>query len=138
MTTTNEDIAHAFYKHYSTFTASIRMVSENESYEPALGTPYLRTWHSPAQTETITLGPNGVHWYMGVFQISCYYPQAFGWADAKAMAGRLITHFFRGTQVTYNNISVKVRQSWMVPGFQEDAWYLVPVIVEYWCFDNSS
>jgi len=138
MTTTNEDITHALYKHYSTFTASIRMVSENESYTPTLGTPYLKTWVMPVPTETITLGPDGVHWYIGVFQISCYYPQAFGSNDAKVMAGRLVSHFFRGTQVTYNNILVKMRQAWVNPGFQEDAWYVVPVSINYWCFDNST
>lgn len=138
MTTTNEDIAHALNKHFSTFTSSIRKVRENESYEPRLGTPYLQAWHVPGMTDTITLGPNGVHWYMGIFHINCFYPQAFGENDAKVMAGRLVSHFFRGTRITYNDILVKVRQAWMHPGFQRDAWYIVPVSVNYWCFDNST
>lgn len=138
MTTTNEDIGHALYKHYSSFTASIRMVSENESYVPALNTPYLKTWLLPAETLPITLGPTGVNEYAGIFQITCIYPQSIGWNAAKIMAGRLCTHFYRNTQVTYNNILVKVRRSWVDPGFQEDAWYHIPVSVLYWCFDNSS
>lgn len=138
MTTANEDIAHALNKHYSTFTASIHKVYENVRYEPSLGTPYLKAWHLPAQTDTITLGPSGVHWYKGIFQVSCFYPQAFGENDAKVMAGKLITHFFRGTQVTYNNILVKVRQAWMSPGYQEDAWYVVPITVDYWVFDDTT
>lgn len=138
MATTNEDIAHAFYKHYSTFTASIRMVSENESYSPRQGTPFLRTWLLPAETFQITLGQDGVNEYGGIFQISCVYPQALGWNDAKVMAGRLASHFYRGTRITYNDILVKVRRAWVDPGFQEDAWYIVPVSIMYWCFDNSS
>jgi len=138
MITTNEDIQHALYKHYSTFTASVRMVSENESYEPKLGTPYLRTWLLPAETTAITLGPSAVKEYGGIFQVDCVYPQSFGWNATKVMAGRICSHYTRGTRVTYNNILLRVLESWPGPALLEDAWYYIPVTVRYWCFDNST
>ena len=137
MTTSNEDIQHALNKHCSTFTALTSVVYENIEYSPTIGIPYLRTWLLPGETFPLTLGPEGVMDYGGVFQIDCCYPKGRGWKLAKDMAGKVCTHFNRGTLITYNNILVRIRRAWPGPAIIEEELYRVPVSVLYECFDNS-
>jgi len=137
LTTTNEDIVHALNKCFSMFTPTLATVYENQQFNPELLTPHLRIWHLPAETSVVSLGVTGYNQYTGIFQVSCFYPQGFGWNDAKVMAGKVCSHFYRGRQITYNNIVVEVRRSWPDPGIAEDEYYHVPVSILYWCFDNT-
>jgi hypothetical protein len=136
-TTTNEDIQHALNKCFSSFTPTIVKVYENTEYDPSIVTPHLRSWLLPVETMPITLGPTCVHEYAGIFQVTCFYPKGFGFNTAKTMAGKVISHFYRGRQITYNNILVRVLRSWVEPGFEVTEYYSVPCSIRYWCFDNS-
>lgn len=137
MTTTNENLQSALYKHCSAMTPTIAIVGENASYTPVIGTPHLRTWLVPNETLPITLGPNGFLEYRGIFQINCYYPANRGWNPAKAKAGRICTHFHRGTRITYNSITVLIWRSYPGPAIIDNEWYVVPVAIDYSVFDNS-
>jgi len=135
--TTNEDIERALLKCYSSFTPVIGKVYENQTYNPNIGVPYLRTWFLPAETDTITLGPTGVNEYTGIFQVRCVYPKGAGVGAARTMAGKICSHFYRGRQITYNNILVKIWHSWPDPGDEDGEFYVIPVRVLYYCWDNA-
>jgi hypothetical protein len=132
MSTTNENVASALNKHLSLMTPTMGIAWENVEYTPpAMGTPYLRSWHLPGETDTITLGPNAVNGYYGVYQIDCLYPIGKGWQDAKVKAGKVATWFKRGTLITYNTMEVRLIKAYPSPGTVDGGYYKISVSTEY-------
>lgn len=108
---------------------------ENYPFSPTTGTPYLRAWILPAESDVVTLGPNPVILRTGIFQIDCCYPLGKGWGPAKSKAAEIVEDFKAGTRFVYNGLTVQVDRAWPGPGaIDEQGWYRVPVSIKYSCY----
>jgi hypothetical protein len=131
MTVYNEDIASALNKHLELLTPSLPIAWENTKYTPTAGQPYLISWHLPGETDTITLGPNGVNGYSGLLQVDCMFPLQKGSRSAKVKAGLVCTHFKRGTLITFNAVTVRMLKAFPHPAQIDGDYYKVSVSAVY-------
>lgn len=129
----------ALSKHLNAMTPTIGVSWENTNYVPVNGIGYLETWLLPIPTEAITLGPSYWEEFSGIFQITCVYPSGRGTNDAKTKASAIKKRFKRGTTFTYNDLVVKVRETYPASGFysEDGSWYKIPVSVVYICYANN-
>lgn len=107
------------------------MAWENRPYTPTIGTAYLAATLLPAEPEAITLGTSPYIERRGIFQVSCFYPAAAGWGDAKSKAAEIVAAFPAHLQFVYNGLTVTIDRSWPGPGLSKDGWYMVPVSIRY-------
>lgn len=117
---------------------------ENKTYSPTVGTPYLRAWLLPAETDVVTLGQSPFQQRTGIFQVDVVYPagsvgkQWEGWGLAKAKAAQVVAAFTAGTKFTYNALEVTCEKAWPSSGREEgNSWYHIPVNVRYRCESNA-
>jgi len=105
---------------------------ENVEYAPTVGTPYLRAYLLPAESEVITLGASPYIERRGIFQVDCVYPVGAGWSAAKTQAAAIVAAFPAGVSFVYNGLTVRVDRSWPGPGMPDaNGWYKVPVSIRY-------
>jgi len=98
----------------------------NIPYEPSAGTPYLRPTLLPGDTLQVTLGGNGQDETNSVYQIDVVVPRGAG---RPTLLDTVADRFKRGTVLTYNGISSRVRSVSIGPAILEGAWYFVPVSI---------
>ena len=109
----------------------IKVVVENEAYEPGNGVTYLRAFTLPGDTASGTLG--GDHkLFTGVFQVSIVTPGGKYRGGAGALADQIAALFPLYGRITKNALTVvtmtPVDQG---PGIPDDTTYTVPVSFAY-------
>lgn len=107
---------------------------ENEEYDPAIGTLYIRPTILPASTEQAGLGANGLDDHIGVYQIDVFAPVDGGRGIAVNQADAIADHFARGQTLTYNGVDVRIGNVSRGAGAREDSWYKIPVFINYQSF----
>lgn len=109
----------------------IKVVVENETYEPGTGVTYLRAFTLPGDTASGTLG--GDHrLFTGVFQVSIVTRAGKYRGAAGALADQIAALFPLYERITKNALTVvtmtPVDQG---PGIPDDTTYTVPVSFAY-------
>jgi hypothetical protein len=109
----------------------IKVVVENETYEPGTGVTYLRAFTLPGDTASGMLG--GDHkLFTGVFQVSIVTPAGKYRGVAGALADQIAALFPLYERITKNALTVVtmtlVDQG---PGIPDDTTYTVPVSFAY-------
>ena len=116
-------------------TANSRDVAfENIKHEPTTGTMYLRPTVLPADTEQAGIGASGKEQHQGFFQIDVFSPIDDPKATALNEADSIADYFSRELTLTYNGISVRLREISMGQASRESAWFMVPVLIDYYSF----
>ena len=95
------------------------------------GQPYLKINILPAPIVTPMFGINAQQRYEGIFQVMVLYPLGSGTKEIDTMVDALLTHFRRGFTLPYNGISVLTLKSWRGPGMELDAYYQIPISVQF-------
>ena len=103
---------------------------ENLSYEPVEGSPYVRATLLPAETEQLTLGTTGRDRHRGLYQIDVMF--AAGDSAVNTTTDTIADAFKRGSYFTYNGLTVSIRSASIDTGRREDAWFVVPVLIQYY------
>ena len=109
----------------------LKVVVENEAYEPGNGVTYLRAFTLPGDTASDTLG--GDHrLFTGVFQVSIVTPAGKYRGAAGTIADQIAALFPLYERNTKNSLTVvtmtPVDQG---PGIADDTTYTVPVSFAY-------
>lgn len=107
---------------------------ENKNYTPTLGTMYLRPTVLSADTALVGMANSDSTDHAGIFQIDVIAPINQAKAIALAEADAVSNYFSRGLSVTYDGVSVKIGSKSIGVGVREDAWYVVPVFINYQTF----
>ena len=108
---------------------------ENKSYTPAMGTLYLRPTSLPGTNTQSSLGTNGQDNAIGIYQVDVMAKPGTGKKASTMMADNIADHFKRGTKLTYNGCSVRIKGASRKAGRKTgDGWYMVPVEIEYITF----
>lgn len=107
----------------------------SNEYKPVIGTLYLRPTVIPGDVFQSSLGENGQDQNVGIYQIDVFAESGEGYNDAIVMADLIANHFKRGTTLTYNNRTVRIRNTSRQVGINSnDGWYQVPVEIPYISF----
>ncbi|KAA5842230.1 hypothetical protein F2A37_16785 [Pseudomonas chlororaphis] len=111
--------------------APLKVVVENETYQPADGETYLRVFTLPADTASSTLG--GDHrLYTGVFQVSIVTPSGTYRGAAGALADQIAALFPLYERNTKGSLAVlTMTPANQGPGISADTKYTVPVSFQY-------
>lgn len=124
-------IRKALETRLNALTPEISTAWENVDFAPQQGVPYqkfnlLRAEpENPEQTGTFKR-------FLGVMQVSLYFPRSTGPGAAEARGELLRAHFPRGLALTKDGVTVQVdRTPYMMSGFNEGDRYVVPVRVPY-------
>lgn len=119
-------------------TANSRDVAfENIKHEPTTGALYLRPTVLPAETEVAGIGSSGKEHHQGFFQIDVFAPIDDPKATALNEADSIADYFTQELTLTYNGISVRLREISLGAATRERAWFMVPVLINYYSFTDA-
>jgi hypothetical protein len=99
----------------------------NVPYEPSAGTTYVRPQFLPTETVQASLGASGKDETNAVYQVDVVYPRGAGRAT---LTDTIADHFKRGTVLSYNGTSLRVRSVSIGPAILDGAWVFVPVSID--------
>lgn len=110
------DIRSAFTNRLKTLPALPDVAWEDRSYTPVTNRPYLEPALLPAEAKQVTIGTDGLNEESGIYQIALKnYPRGHGTGEILIAAGVVRSWFKRGMSLTYNNITVTIRKSYISP-----------------------
>ena len=125
------DIQAVLHSHLNTMAGKPPIAWENSNFEPTTGTLWARaTLLSGASTQA-TLGTDGEDSNVGVFQVDVFSPIDEGHSEAVTMADTIADHFKRGTYLTYNSRTIRVRSVSRGAAGRDNNWYQIPVEINY-------
>ena len=119
----------------------IQIISENETItrtsSSSVGVhtvPYCKTTLLPAQTENLSLGDGGFDKFHGLFQIDLFYPTNNGTDGTNYKVDQIITAFPKGSLITSNGVTLRIRNHWRESSLEGSNWYQTPVIIQWESF----
>lgn len=133
MTTIFNDVQAALDTKLATITGT-SVAFPNVPYKPQAGTTYLRASFLPAETVQASMGANGKDETNGIYQIDVVVPRGTG---RPQLIDTVADLFKRGTVLSYNSISVRVRSVSMSPAILDDEWYFVPISVNFQSYTEA-
>ena len=132
------DISAALESHLNSMAGKPPIAWENYSYDPSMGTLYIRPTLLAGDVVQATLGTTGTDQNLGVYQIDIFSEAGQGKGEALSMADTIANHFKRGTDLTYNSRTVRIRNVSRQVGFNNpDGWYQIIVEVSYIAFTEA-
>ncbi len=115
----------------SLLTPALSTAWENVTFSPDETLPYQRAHLLRAQPENPTF--DTFKRKLGVLQVTLFYPQQDGPANADARADLLAAWFPRGLAMTSGGYVVTVDGTpYVMPGFQDEDRWAVPVRIPYY------
>jgi len=97
----------------------------NIPYEPGNVT-YLKPSFIPAGTLQVTLGDTGKDETLAIYQVEVISPRGAG---RSSLPDTIADRFKRGTILTYNGVSLRVRSVSIGSALTDGAYYIVPVSI---------
>lgn len=131
MSTTFRDISAALSGRLNTLTGGTPIAWENSEYTPTIGTMFLRETLLPANTVQGSLGTIGKDEHGGIYQVDIFAPSGSGKGAAVAKADSVADHFKRGTTLTYNGESVRIRNVSRSNFGYDGGWLILSINIEY-------
>jgi len=128
------DIRAALEVHLSQITGIPEIASENVSYSPTTGTPFVQPKLIPVSRRSAVRGLNPQQRYDGVFRVFCYVPEGNGPAAADNLANLVIDAFDAATDVTLGDTVVSIDYAERDHGFVDSPWYYVSVNIGYYIY----
>lgn len=132
----NADILHALNDRLAAYATAngLDVAWENVKFDPPEGEVWLRPTLLPVRSEPLTLGPNGLMDYPGIYQISVFGPSGKSTGAVYAHVDGVLGHFQRGTSMTEGSATVRIDRVYQGPAIAEDRWFHVPASIEFFCF----
>lgn len=131
------DISAALDGRLNTMTSVPPVAWDNDTYEPTIGTLYLRPTNIPGDTLQSTLGDTGQDVTNGIYQVDVFAPLGEGKNEATVMADLVADRFKRGTDMVYNSRTVTVRSVSRQAANTSGGWYQIPVVIVYRAFTEA-
>lgn len=134
MATYFNDIEAALMTRLSTLSSSPPVAWPNVEYSPTADTEYLQVNFLPVGTDQASLGTSGKDLTNGILQIDVVTPAGTG---RTTTIDSVADHFARGTTVSYNGVSVRVRSVSQSPAIFDGGWYRVPVTINFYTYTEA-
>lgn len=108
------DIRRALSEHLKTMPDVVDIAWENVAYTPTLDTPYLIPALMMAECFQAEIGIAGLNQESGIYQLTLVNcPSGRGINTNLDIMGKLKERFKRGTILTHNGVSVRVRKTYL-------------------------
>jgi len=134
MATTFNDIQAALDNRLNTFAGGYDIAWPNINYEPAGNATFLTPNFIPEETQQVGLGTNGKDETNGIYQIDVVYPAGQG---RSSVPDSVADHFKRGTVMSYNDVSVRVRSVSIAQAITDGAYHFVPISVNFYSYTDA-
>lgn len=131
MSTTFADISGALDSRLDAFTGSDPVAWPNTPYKPVKDTLFLRPTVLPATAAQSGLGASGLDTHTGIYQIDVFAATGDGRGAAEVKADALADHFKRGTDLTYNGLTVRLGNVSRSSGVVNDDRFVISLSVNY-------
>jgi len=128
------DIQAALDTKLNTISPAVATAWENKTYKPVKGTLYIRPTNLPGDTVQAGLGDTGEDNTIGVYQVDVFAPGGKGKKAAVDQADTIANLFKRGTDMVYNSRTVRVQSVSRGSARNDDGWYHLPVVINYYSF----
>jgi len=131
------DISAALDGQLNTMASLPPVAWENTTYEPVVGTLYLRPTNLQGATVQSSLGTSGTDETIGIYQVDIFAPAGKGKNAAVVMADNIANHFKRGTRLSYNSRIVTVTSAQRGGSLNADGWFMLSVEIIYRSFTEA-
>lgn len=132
------DISAALDTQLNTMSGLPPVAWENRGYTPVVGTLYIRPTLISGDVVQATLGDAGTDMNVGIYQVDIFAEAGKGKNEALVMADKIADQFKRGTDLTYNSRTVRVRNVSRQVGINNvDGWFQVIVEISYISFTEA-
>ncbi len=101
------------------------------SYDPTVGTPYIKPNLIPATNSSVGIGIDTKNRHIGVYQITVRIPSAQTLGDMKVILSVLKKYFKKSSSLILDDVKVRITRFLMGPFVEEPDWYTQIVRVEY-------
>lgn len=113
---------------------------ENTTYQPEAGRLWLRPQLFCREVPKGGIGASGTVTIFGMYYLAIMAPGGRGAQPSNDLAGTLLHHFRTGQTLVAPTgpHTVRLRKCWRESAIVENAgWYLLPVVVEWYCHTES-
>lgn len=131
MSTTFADISSALDSRLNTLSGGSPVAWENIVYVPTKSSMYLRPTNLAGATTQAGLGTAGIDEYVGIYQIDVFAPAGTGRSQAESKADAIANHFKRGTDLLYNNTTVRLGDVSRTNGTTIEDRFVISVTINY-------
>src|SRR6056297_706773 len=131
------NISAALSTRLGTLPSSPPVAYENAGYTPAEGTAYIAEHYLPAETSVVGLADDDSNDFTGVYQIDVRTPLDAYKAGGNDIADAVLSHFKRGTVMTYSGQSVVVQTASRAQGRPSGSWWFIPVSIIWRAFSGN-
>ena len=131
MSTTFTDISSALDSRLSTFAGGDPVAWPNIEFTPDTQTLFLRPSILPVATEQIGLGNDGFDIHRGIYQVDIVAMAGEGRGAAEAKADAVANHFARGTDLSYNGLSVRLGDVSRNQGINVGDRFVISLSIDY-------
>lgn len=115
------------------FSPAIPVAWPNIDFTPPSSGKWIRLHQIPAPTVPLSVDTGGANEYLGVTQISVFWPLNTGLVQPKEVAAQIIDHFSRGTRIERESVTVEITQAYCSAPIYEDR-VMIPVTIFYRSF----
>lgn len=134
MSTIFNDIQAALDTRLESMSGGYSIAWPNIPFEPEAGTVYLRPTFLPAETLQAALSDNGKDITVGIYQVDVFNPAGSG---RSAIPDTIADHFKRGTNLTYNGITLRIQSVSILSATIDGSWQQVPVSISFYTYTDA-
>lgn len=128
------NIRRALEQKLATVTDLPTVAWENTSFQPDMGTPYVRPTIIWGGERKAAVGVDGQILSRGLFLIDLFYPSGVGSAGQDAMASAIKEAFYPGLLLTEGGQRIHIQYSEREPSLIEDPWIQCQVTVSWYAY----
>ena len=131
MSTVFADIGAALDGRMNTLSGGSAIAWQNTVFKPTKTALYLKPTNLPVPASQTGLGASGIDQHTGIYQVDVYAIAGKGRNAAEVKADAVADHFKRGTDLTYNGITVRLGDTSRNTGIIVDDRFVISVSINY-------
>ncbi len=133
----HSDISNALSKRLQSLPDAPPIAFENAPFTTSEGETFLAENFLPGETTGVGVSGSDSLDYVGVYQVDVRTPLDEYKVEANALADSVISHFKRGTVMTFDGQSVVVESATRGNGRADSGWWFVPVTINWRAFSGN-
>lgn len=107
---------------------------ENSDFDPPASTVYLAESLLPGETLPVGIASQASDQFSGIYQVLVYAPLGANKGAGRSTADLVAGAFVRGSQHTYDGVTVTILRTSEAPSFLSGDRWVIPVSVNYRAF----
>ena len=130
-----KDIQSLLNEHLSQLSDAPTIAWENLYVEVDENEVYLEPHLFPSDTFYPEIGTDTAAYLSGIYQVNVVAPKGQGWGNVADLVDSITNHFKRGTVLSNENMSIKIKKVNFEPGiYNAKGNYVVPISIVYFTY----